>query len=269
MVGTNPEQLFIIHVNKKIKMDDVQIESYSNELETQGIVVVPNAFSQEEIAQFSAETNRLWEQYKGDLAATQKQPRTYITQWDKVYEQNIFYFQLPDGTHIDELAEGRYDFPLDTERGIFSSPMFLNDTLKRIMDNKLKWGYTSLAGALPAERGSAEGLWHRDTYPFFANGPGCYDDAVERSCPPFYYTVLIPLQPLTPENGATEFIPGSHRLSYAQAVDEARIQPTVEVGSAVIFDGRVFHRGRANRQEHQGSRMVLYQVYHKSWYNDY
>jgi ectoine hydroxylase-related dioxygenase (phytanoyl-CoA dioxygenase family) len=86
--------------------------------------------------------------------------------------------------------------------------------------------------------------------------------------PPFYYTVLIPLVDLNDENGSTVFIPGSHKLSHDEAKDLPRRQFDVAAGSVIIFDGRIFHYGPANKVESGETRVVLYQVYHSAWYYD-
>ena len=44
-----------------------------------------------------------------------------------------------------------------------------------------------------------------------SNFDGTYDDSLVMKLKPFYYTVLIPLDDITAENGNTEFITGSHR----------------------------------------------------------
>ena len=58
-----------------------------------------------------------------------------------------------------------------------------------------------------------DGPWHRDTYNLNgeSNPDGTYDDSLVMKLKPFYYTVLIPLDDITEENGRTEFITGSHR----------------------------------------------------------
>ena len=76
----------------------------------------------------------------------------------------------------------------------------------------------------------------------------------------------MPLVELTPDNGSTEFVQGSHRLTYAEAEDKPHLQFRMAPGSAIIFDGRIFHRGRRNKSSE--SMPVLYQVYTRDWYND-
>ncbi len=249
------------------------IDEYSNTLDETGVVVIPNVFSPEQIETFIAESQKAFEKVKVTVENSTGKQRDYITAFDKVYHNRKYYYDDHEGNpSIIELAKGRYDFGLNGNHGIFASDSFLNpEPIKKLMKTKLGTQYTTFAGAVPAVPQSDDGLWHRDIYPLFDNGEeltGSYDDSIEvKIMPPFYYTLLIPLGKMTANNGATEFIPGSHRLTYEEAKDIPRFQSDIEVGSVLLFDGRVFHRGRANQTN--DSRMVLYQVYNRKWYNDY
>jgi ectoine hydroxylase-related dioxygenase (phytanoyl-CoA dioxygenase family) len=61
---------------------------------------------------------------------------------------------------------------------------------------------------------------------------------------------------------------GSHRES-AKNYDklERACSPTVNLGSALVFNGKLNHRGTANHSSED--RPVIYRVYHKRWYNDF
>ena len=83
---------------------------------------------------------------------------------------------------------------------------------------------------------------------------------------PFYYTCLIPLNDITEENGRTEFIVGSHRLTYEEAKDKDWVKHDVKAGSLVVFDGRMFHRACAHPSNHP--RQMIYLVFHRDWYVD-
>ena len=118
----------------------------------------------------------------------------------------------------------------------------------------------------------------------------------------FYFTCLIPVTgDVTPENGPTEFLEvsecfhqychryfiltrrsalgcsapyplrsssqGSHRhcSDEFEGLEEAEV--CCPLGSAVLFNGKINHRGKGNRSE-KDDRAVVYAVYHKEWYND-
>lgn len=116
---------------------------------------------------------------------------------------------------------------------------------------------------------SNDGPWHRDTYNL--NGPsnpldGTYDDSLVMKLNPFYYTILIPLDDITEENGRTEFIVGSHRLTYAETQNQPHEKNDVKAGSIVVFDGRMIHRACKHPSQHP--RQMIYLVFHRDWYVD-
>jgi len=58
------------------------------------------------------------------------------------------------------------------------------------------------------------------------------------------------LDDFTEENGATQFVPGSHRLNRAPGADDAGarlVAMEAPAGSAVVFESRVWHRTGHNR----------------------
>ena len=83
---------------------------------------------------------------------------------------------------------------------------------------------------------------------------------------PFYFTILIPLVNLNKLNGTPEFIIGSHKKTYKESKKDIHEQFNVNIGDAIIFDGRIFHRGRANNSDN--SRPIIYIVIHRNWYTE-
>ncbi|MBX9836841.1 MAG: phytanoyl-CoA dioxygenase family protein [Silvanigrellaceae bacterium] len=250
----------------------MNLEQYSKQLDKDGIVIIPNVFTLAQLKKFDGAANEKFNEVKKIVSQSNGKEKEYITAYDKIYYNKKLYYDVPDGTNIIELAKGRYDFSLNTSNGIFSSNEFLNpDPIQTLMKLKLKSQYSQHAGAVPAVPNSDNGPWHRDIYPFFDNGEsinGNYDDSIEvKIMPPFYFTLLIPLEKMLPNNGSTEFILSSHKSSYEESINLPRFQTEVEAGSVILFDGRIFHRGRENQSLQP--RMVLYQVFHKNWYNDY
>jgi ectoine hydroxylase-related dioxygenase (phytanoyl-CoA dioxygenase family) len=69
----------------------------------------------------------------------------------------------------------------------------------------------------------------------------------------------------TAGNGATEVVPGSHRLGHETvAADDARIRPVeMSPGSVVVFLGTTLHRGGANRSD--GVRLGITPQYCQPW----
>jgi len=146
--------------------------------------------------------------------------------------------------------------------GIFAEESFYFPyPINKLVEKGLHKDFHRITGALPVSGHEMEaGDWHRDTVPLFG-------DNIDFSLPTWCYTTLIPLQDLTIQNGATQFIPGSHKCSYEDAKKYPRIQIEAKVGSVILFDGRIFHKGMPNTTN--TTRTVLYTVYHKNWYRTY
>jgi ectoine hydroxylase-related dioxygenase (phytanoyl-CoA dioxygenase family) len=67
---------------------------------------------------------------------------------------------------------------------------------------------------------------------------------------PLAMGALLALDAFTPDNGATMFIPGSHRHSTfpsSSFVDRWQTPALAGAGSIIVFDAMVFHRGGVNR----------------------
>lgn len=123
------------------------------------------------------------------------------------------------------------------------------------------------------------------------------DEALDMTLPPFYLTVLAPLEDVQVGDSTTEFICGSHRVNLvASGIDskeklalwaeEQREKGLVravalKAGSLCVFNGSIVHRGAAatslsiprggpERCEDRGQSMrpMIYAVCKKNWYND-
>jgi len=94
-----------------------------------------------------------------------------------------------------------------------------------------------------------------------AKGYGLHQDYISwESFPKSFVTVLIPIDPATDENGATEVFPGAHRNGYLSALDgeyheldEAAVAGVegvrlcLQPGDVAIFDGMLPHRSGPNK----------------------
>ena len=140
--------------------------------------------------------------------------------------------------------------------------------ISNLMKECLQSRYLCDIGIIVTNAHSTDGPWHRDTYNL--NGPsnpdGSYDDSLVMKLNPFYYTCLIPLNNITEANGRTEFIQGSHRLTWNEAKGKEWVKHNVKAGSIVVFDGRMFHRACAHPSNHP--RQMIYLVFHRDWYVD-
>jgi hypothetical protein len=198
-------------------------------------------------------------------------------------------FAYYKNTEILDMGKNRYDFVynLDSIKQIDLPINIIN-----IMDSVLGCEYDYYYGGLPIEQvkdckttdviipfkdaniKDTNGFWHRDAYSLFNN------ETIDLSLPPFYYTMLIPLQYTDANNGGTEFILGSHKTNLSekhidnykklqQWIDnnnKQKFAPSLNIGDICIFHGYTIHRGLFNNiSEH---RDMLYIVCKKNWYND-
>jgi len=121
-------------------------------------------------------------------------------------------------------------------------------------------------GAIPSAAGSGPTNLHRDIYPLLNTTPGVDMSPLDRDLPPYYFTVLIPLMEITPENGPTQFIKGSLKHLHVDESQATLFSPCLSPGDFVIFDGRTLHRGSANRSQEE--RVIAYMTFVANWYHD-
>jgi len=79
--------------------------------------------------------------------------------------------------------------------------------------------------------------------------------------------MIVPLTKIKQKDGPTQFRVGSHHMTASQVGSAPFCSSDLEPGDAVLFDGRIVHRG-GPRSEEAGARHALYFVYHKWWYQD-
>lgn len=111
---------------------------------------------------------------------------------------------------IMQAGVGRYDFYKGFDHGSFSgNDITKNPFIDEIMDAAMNGEYTSYGGVVYSSAGSGDQYWHRDTNNL-ANRSTEGEQLI--TLDDFYFTVIIPVTvPVTIENGATEFMVGSHK----------------------------------------------------------
>jgi len=230
-------------------------------LETNGFTVVSEVFTKEEIVQAAQEFASLRSQALELIETTPAQIRYF----GENNQDHASLYWKKGRQLILQAGPGRYDFYQGFQQGFFGSKNVLhNDALEELMRHLMGEEFTNYSGMINSLPDSADQYWHRDTHTLSNyNTDGSKLIALDD----FYFTILIPITvPFTLENGTTEFLAGSHRLS---AHDFDRCEPVqleVPLGSALIFNGKINHRGKGNRSD--TDRPALYIVYHKKWYND-
>ena len=237
-------------------------KNFINDLSKNGVVVIPSVYSKEQILELT-ELFKKTENRALSLTNMSK-PRhyNYYTHFDKEYcsHKNMYNFS---NINVLELVKGRFDISFNY------SELKTHPIIEAIVNQTLKKQYSSQWGLLTSKMGSDNGPWHRDVINIDGDSDenGNYNDwNMVHNMSPFYYTILIPLVPLNKENGTPEFIKGSHKLTYSEIEDCEKVRFDTTIGDAIIFDGRIFHRGCKNLS--QNDRPVMYNMIHRDWYTE-
>ncbi|MDQ3034212.1 MAG: phytanoyl-CoA dioxygenase family protein [Myxococcota bacterium] len=103
--------------------------------------------------------------------------------------------------------------------------------------------------------GETEQPWHADDNFYLVPDPR----------PRLALSCIWAIEDFTDDNGATELIPGSHLPSshLAGAPSREPVRATMPAGSVVLFDGRLQHRGGANRSTR--TRLAISPQYCEPW----
>jgi ectoine hydroxylase-related dioxygenase (phytanoyl-CoA dioxygenase family) len=104
--------------------------------------------------------------------------------------------------------------------------------------------------------GEAAQPWHTDDAFYFMPRPHALPLAV---------SVIWAIDDFTEDNGATELIPGSQQWSFEHpdTRDHEVVPALMPAGSAVVFDGALWHRGGDNRS--RGPRLAISPQYCQPW----
>lgn len=231
------------------------------ELETRGFTVLHGLFDEQQIEEIQQRFQVIKEKAYGIIENSPPVVR-YFSENNK---NNKTQYWKTDKEVILQAGAGRYDFYRGFGKDLLSPTCALpHKTLEALMKHLMFDEFTFYSGIIHSTSGSEDQYWHRDTHTLehlTSEGANLVnlDD--------FYFTVLIPITvPFTIENGTTEFMTGSHKLP-AQALDQCeKAQLEIPLGSALVFNGKINHRGKANLSSED--RPALYIVYHKKWYND-
>jgi Phytanoyl-CoA dioxygenase (PhyH) len=147
--------------------------------------------------------------------------------------------------------------------GVFNNTTLLrNPILDQILTHFLGRYILGALGSVVSHPGAPNQVLHRDSAPLFS-----VDNEADKDMPYFSFNMLLPLVDCTAETGRTRLWPGSHRMgTMAEGLSVGSLDPDVSVGSVLLTDGRLLHRGAANRSDRV--RPLLYYSYQKCWYQD-
>eukprot|EP00039_Didymoeca_costata_P006596 m.91645 g.91645 ORF g.91645 m.91645 type:complete len:500 (+) comp13313_c0_seq2:321-1820(+) len=138
--------------------------------------------------------------------------------------------------------------------------------VKSVLGDRIELDTFSSVTSLP---GKTQQGWHADVGHLF----GRLMLGEHRHAPPPGLIVAVPLVDLSSKTGPTEFVMGSHvniDLDYWEsrenAPETAHLILEAAMGSAVVFDMRVKHRGTRNKSDK--NRPLVYMGYVREWYTD-
>lgn len=187
-------------------------------------------------------------------------PRDKVETLRVAYEAGFSHYHH-DVEHKDALTVGdmRHMVTIPVS-GPFNDPdVYANShvmpVIRSLMDEHVILGSFVSVTSLP---GSPDQHVHRDM-PLLFEG---HEDIA--TLPVYSVTLVLPLVDMNATNGTTAFYPG-FRTGDDWKPDEI-LRPDVPVGSAVLFDSRIWHFGTENRSA--APRPVLYNSYQRPWFRD-
>jgi len=231
-----------------------------------GFTVLQELFTSSEIESLQSDYRRL---HAEAMALVHQSDKARERVWmENDEETRSVYWRCDDDENekvILQAGEGRYDlhtgFVSDTAARLARNPQ-----LMRLMEVVLgaPSTFSCHTSFILSQPDSQDQYWHRDTDTFQKSGS---DGSVLVHMEDFYFTVLVPITvDVTTLNGPTEFMVGSHKTTADTFAFLQRQQVCAPVGSALVFNGKINHRGMGNSSALE--RPILYFVFSKRWYND-
>jgi len=224
-------------------------------LEKYGVVLLKNAFPLERVEACAAAVSESFDQCRSALAAKGVSLKSEFAYAEIVHRSKLRYdMQLqavrPTSSINTPLMDGAIDSPpwqplLEAALGYDVAPLF--------------------QGAVIAAPGAGVQTVHMDGGHLYQS-THAYD---QHQNPVHCVNVFVPLVNVTPDNGPTEFWPGSHVLARAKDAYAGRMPSVALAGSQgdlIVFDYRVVHRGLGNHGT--ADRPVLYLTYARPWFRD-
>jgi len=153
-------------------------------------------------------------------------------------------------TDFQDNGEGRFIAPVAISRAVVDSGLLRHPALVALAAGALGEDWVVDAfGMLMAFPGCCEQKPHRDGEALFPDAP------LGAILPPFALTVLFPLVDVEADNGATAFLPGTHRYD-AKLAAAGPSTTSVKRGSFLVWDFETLHWGLPNASDH--ARPALY-----------
>lgn len=181
---------------------------------------------------------------------------------DAFFERYTSYFRKDDHPDALRLGDQRYMLTVEMEEpfidpGLLASPLVLPIFRKLLGDDCVIGAFTSVI-SLP---GSKNQSLHKDHPALFPSSRW------HHRLPNFAVQLIVPLVPLDDTVGTTRVIKGSHKVPHKQAEKMETQDPVVPLGSCLMNDYRLSHRGLGNRSDKV--RPILTVIFNRPWFRDY
>ena len=181
---------------------------------------------------------------------------------DAFFERYTSYFRKDDHPDALRLGDQRYMLTVDVEDpfddpALYASPLVLPIFQKLLGDDCVIGAFTSVI-SLP---GSKNQSLHKDHPALFPSSRW------HHRLPNFAAQLIVPLVPLDDTVGTTRVIKGSHTIPAKRAATMEMQDPVVPLGSCLMNDYRLSHRGLGNRSDKV--RPILTIIYNRPWFRDY
>ncbi len=217
-------------------------ETHRNDLKIKGYCIIENALSEGQVATM---VQRLEEQATAELGegltgfGTPEQPEESVTQWvTMLLNKGECFKDLTLNPPVYELA-----------REFIGEHCILSDLSARITrPGSTAMGLHSDQWWLPRMSMPGEDHWPVASLTRKDIDKGGVEPATHPINPMVVMTVIFALDDITMDMGPTRFVPGSHltgRIPDPDGVYDEDV-PEVARGSAVIFDGRLWHGAAPN-----------------------
>lgn len=176
-------------------------------------------------------------------------------------EFNDRYARYRQDVELDDTAKvgnRRFLVPLDLSGGFGDPSVFANPIVMALVRAALQPDAVLEAfGAIVSLPGSRAQHLHCDS-------PALFDHRISPLLPAYALNFGLPLVEMNGTYGTTALLPGSHRR---QPADEATAEtPTIPIGSCILWDFRLLHRGTPNGSDI--ARPLIYAAYARPWYRD-
>ena len=189
--------------------------------------------------------------------------KSYINEiYLKIYNKYILNNQFEKGLLV---GNKRYMLNVELDHSIFDQRIFANENLIEFLHKLLgKSMILESFGIVFSSPGARHQGFHRDGSVLFDAYSVGGNASISGFIPPYAITLAIPLINIDKETGLTEIKSKTHR--YIEDNQTKLIKPSLNIGSALLWDFRTRHGGGENKSTK--IRPLIYMTYSREWWRD-